>query len=94
MASQLLHIGSKITAIMLNWWILPIGGVSLGGVCAFTSTQVHKVYSFYEFLHCTFYNQILTYGGHTRKCGSSTPSSFMYSRVSGRWTGYCYRSFC
>ena len=26
--------GSKVMAILLNWWILPIGGASLGRVCA------------------------------------------------------------
>ena len=26
--------GSKVTAILVNWWILPIGGASLGRVCA------------------------------------------------------------
>ena len=26
--------GSKVTAILLKGWILPIGGASLGGVCA------------------------------------------------------------
>ena len=27
-------IGSKVTAILLNEWILPTGGVALGRVCA------------------------------------------------------------
>ena len=27
-------IGSKVTAILLNWWILPIAGVASGRVCA------------------------------------------------------------
>ena len=26
--------GSKVTAFLLNWWILPIGGASSGRVCA------------------------------------------------------------
>ena len=26
--------GSKVTAILLNGWILPVGGVALGRVCA------------------------------------------------------------
>ena len=26
--------GSKVTVILLNGWILPIGGVALGSVCA------------------------------------------------------------
>ena len=26
--------GSKATAILLNWWILPIGGASSGRVCS------------------------------------------------------------
>ena len=26
--------GSKVMANLLNWWILPIGGASLGRVCA------------------------------------------------------------
>ena len=29
-----LIIGSKVTAILMNGWILPIGGVALGRVCA------------------------------------------------------------
>ena len=27
-------IGSKVTAILLNRWVLPVGGVALGKVCA------------------------------------------------------------
>ena len=30
---QNLCIGSKVTAVLLNWWILPTGGVALGRFC-------------------------------------------------------------
>ena len=31
--------GSKVTAIWLNWWILPIGGASSGRICAEPAKQ-------------------------------------------------------
>ena len=41
--------GSKVTAILLNGWILPVGGVASGKVCA----QPAKQACFYNNLHLT-----------------------------------------
>ena len=34
-------IGSKVTVILLVWWILPIGGIASGRVCAQPAKQVY-----------------------------------------------------
>ena len=31
--------GSKVLAVLLNWWILPVGGVASGRVCAQPAQQ-------------------------------------------------------
>ena len=41
--------GSKVTAILLNGWILPIGGASSGRVCA----QPAKQACFHKFIFCS-----------------------------------------
>ena len=45
--------GSKVTAILLNGWILPIGGASSGSVCACSlrSRLVYKATHFSLFNH-------------------------------------------
>ena len=57
--------GSKVTAILLNGWILPIGGASLGRVCAQPAKQAcfHKFISFPVFLYLgsVLYNHVLSF---------------------------------
>ena len=48
--------GSKVTAILLNWWILPIGGASSGRVCA-CSLRSRLVYSVNQFITKVFAEQ-------------------------------------
>ena len=50
-------IGSKVTAFLLNRWILPIGGVALGRVCNQQGLPRLVYYLFIIYLSCFVHGQ-------------------------------------
>ena len=73
--------GSKVTAILLNGWVLPVGAVALGRVCAQPAKQAcfHIAAGLMStFVECpTFYSPVSLYVTFCGECNFSSLSFFI-----------------